>query len=960
MESRFAHLRQRDTSVSMLRVKMSRRRSQSQKENRERAMNTRRQLDKLPELEISSLDASIAVANMSIIQEKTQNNAKAAKTMAVEERLKQLERWKERKALQKEKDKRERERKGVFKTGLYHPMDTLTIVSLPVVPAAPKRAKETKVNTAPSQNTRVTRSMKQQQQVQQPLKTQDPNTVAKKAQPAVDRSTRTRAAPLKPAPAPLMTRTKVCAVEPAVRALSTRSANRPPVTAVPVVKDKPKDKAAASDVRTTRSRAIFNPVPLPSGRERKSKATVNDTTQPPVSKELELKESDIQEPEEKLHPPSPTPCSEEDDVVDQAQADSVPNAGPVEAASSLSSFAPEGFVFQAPAGLSSFKFEPLTPRSADAFLTPSFNLPPAPVFNVEPKAELSEPSPPKSACLSPPLTSPTVAPPTPGSPLESNHDVAYFRSEIANETDRLMTLCVCWESKVEDESIPEEMRDRMRTAVGQARLLMKERFNQFGGLVDDCELGRGEKITTCTDLQGFWDMVYYQVEDVNKKFDALKEAEGRGWVEEYKPLPRQRKGVKKPLAAPAKQTGTKAAAKSRLAAVKAAMKARQQAAEAERATKDAGNSEVDPSLNSQDTQPQAEARLPDTVVFDGGFFQVESPAKPSGSVRRSSRLSAAVLPQASPCSNYLTPRRVTRRSLALAKTPIQTVASPAQPVVTPAHLRLNFDQTPAQAPEFQCGTPQSSRDRKDTADVSLCFSTVEEVLSDDTQPDGSPVKQTETACTPENPAFVPELSTDIPVHSLPSISVVEEQDEPAEGVDADLPVSPRLSLFPCRTPRVSQALEPSSSLSFTLSPCVSPSQPPNFSPPAVQGHMEVQESVRCTPDSSVVEEIPGLDFERYLQPSQRCSLSPRETVAMETLSPMTEDVEMESPRGQYENLLTQQEPVLPAVPSVLNLQSPQVQTAESALLLFTPELKDRIRQSVCPSDLMVFTPPSNV
>ena len=51
----------------------------------------------------------------------------------------------------------------------------------------------------------------------------------------------------------------------------------------------------------------------------------------------------------------------------------------------------------------------------------------------------------------------------------------------------------------------------MRTAVGQARLLMKERFNQFSGLVDDCELGRGEKITTCTDLQGFWDMVYYQV-----------------------------------------------------------------------------------------------------------------------------------------------------------------------------------------------------------------------------------------------------------------------------------------------------------------------------------------------------------------------------------------------------------------------------------------------------------------
>lgn len=54
-------------------------------------------------------------------------------------------------------------------------------------------------------------------------------------------------------------------------------------------------------------------------------------------------------------------------------------------------------------------------------------------------------------------------------------------------------------------------RDQMRTVVGQARLLIKERFGQFSGLVDDCDLGRGEKITTCTDLQGFWDMVYFQV-----------------------------------------------------------------------------------------------------------------------------------------------------------------------------------------------------------------------------------------------------------------------------------------------------------------------------------------------------------------------------------------------------------------------------------------------------------------
>lgn len=63
----------------------------------------------------------------------------------------------------------------------------------------------------------------------------------------------------------------------------------------------------------------------------------------------------------------------------------------------------------------------------------------------------------------------------------------------------------------------------MRTAVGQAWLLMKERFKQFSGLVDDCELGRGEKITTCTDLQGFWDMVYFQVRGSLERGNKLSE-----------------------------------------------------------------------------------------------------------------------------------------------------------------------------------------------------------------------------------------------------------------------------------------------------------------------------------------------------------------------------------------------------------------------------------------------------
>ncbi|XP_072311933.1 disks large-associated protein 5 [Eucyclogobius newberryi] len=882
MASRFAHLRQRDNSVSMLRVKNSRRRSQSQKENRERVVNTRRQLGTLKELEITALDDSIAVANMSIIQEGKKNNTLLPKAVAGEERLKQLQRWKERKALEKEKEQREKARKGVFKTGLYHPKDALNIDPLPPVPAAPGRAKEvsfschsqctqqvltctdsfdlTKTQAAP---VRVTRSMKQQQ-VQKPLKMQTVNSTRKKSPPPIQRATRSRNASSKPK------------VESATHGLSTRSANKPPVTAAPVMKDK------CAGMRTTRSKVVE----VAQSPSEENNCDVKIPVQA-VPGESIYKPAIEQEPK----------LSDKETAVDQT----VPGPASVDLLKSLpkaSSFAPKGFLFQAPDGLSSFKFEPLTPRSADAFLTPSssFTLPAAPAFE-EAISEKSE-----------------TSPKSPLSVQEPMHDVPYFRSEIVTETDKLTGLCSHWESKVEDESLPEEMRDRMRTAIGQARLLMKERFKQFSGLVDDCDFGRGEKITTCSDLQGFWDMVYFQVEDVIQKFDALKEAEARGWVDEHKPLPRQRKVVKKPAAAeaPTKPAGTKAAAKSRLAAAKAAMKARQQTADSEKAES-----------TEQSTQETQEAKSTDTVVFNAAFFKVKTP----GSVRRSRRLSAAVLPQPSPLLNCLTPPRVTRRSLALAQTPVQTCTTP-QPMSTPS---FTHNKTPALEEQSLLVMPQP----QSTVSGSLCFSPVKEVSSDPTE-------------QPEN--MVSDFK-----HSDPS-SAVEEQECLAEDLNVDLVQSSHLSQSPCQSPMECAAPVPSASLSFSLSPCSAQLFSPAVSctPHALLNLLKNQDSLAATPDISVTEDM-GVDFERYLQPSQRNSLSPKQPVSME--SSMVMDVDMESPRGHPEDLLTQQNAVStsPLTVPTLNSQSPQ--TVQSALLLFTPDLQDRIRQSVCPSDLMVFTPP---
>ncbi|XP_042163414.1 disks large-associated protein 5-like isoform X3 [Oncorhynchus tshawytscha] len=159
MEVRFGHLRQRDASVDMLRVKMFRRRSQSQKVNRDKALNSRRQLDNLPEFECSQLDMSVA-ENVSVVQENVPN-AKQVKNAAVEERMKKLARYKEKKELVKEKEKRAREKKGVFKVGLYRP-EAQPLVPLPQAPAATIKARATTPVVQP-QSTRVTRSTMRQQ-----------------------------------------------------------------------------------------------------------------------------------------------------------------------------------------------------------------------------------------------------------------------------------------------------------------------------------------------------------------------------------------------------------------------------------------------------------------------------------------------------------------------------------------------------------------------------------------------------------------------------------------------------------------------------------------------------------------------------------------------------------------------------------------------------------------------------
>ncbi|XP_056627980.1 disks large-associated protein 5 isoform X2 [Triplophysa dalaica] len=876
MESRFAHLYKRDSSVSMIRMKLSRRRSQSQKENRGKMQNLRRNLDQLPEIELS-MDAS------SIIH--TQGDA--SKTMAVkaEERKKMLARYKENKMLQKDKEKREKEKKSVFKVGLYKPQP------LGYLPSNSTGTGRGKMITDPNQSTRVTRSMMQNQK------------------PAVER----QAAPKKVEMAPpsraqtknnskplTSTKGRIATVEP-VRPPTTRSSAKakPPPVAKPV-----------ADSRAHKTRSTVKCPAAPSTGE--EKALQGDTKPNPGNKGK--------------NQPAETKTS----------VDSVSSKRAEEPKATPSSFAPQGFVFQPPDGLTSFQPEPLSPRSAISFLSPSFDfeanmqstfpsskaLLPAPSVS-SPPTSLSTPPPdhlsnPLPASSPPPVpSSPQPSTPTAASPssvpLEPQHDVAYFRAVMVSETENLTGLSELWKSRFDDTSIPEETRDLMRTAVGQARLLMKERFSQFSGLVDDCELGRGEKITTCTDLQGFWDMVYFQVEDVNKKFIALKEAEARDWKDlEVRPAARKRVVKKPPVAGgkPVAGGGASAAAKSRLAAVKAAMKAKQ----ADRKAPETSDNNQDASSSA----PAASANpLPvQTVVFHGGFFQVESPVKPSGLVRRSSRINAVYTP---PCSKFTTPSRRCRSNAVSHASPLPCTPSrnlsDVLPISTPQHSAEPLPQTPK--------APQISPEHNQTVDVSpdteFCYNNPPQF------------DLSLTTCTShiqsDNSSSAPENSLAVQSHDAPSQSETElpvDSSEPcpelAEDIAESMVCSPSCQErteekliseegIPTGAESCSGTKEVKTDLSVCgpVSTTLTPSTPAKDLEVSTALSNEVVISACDSSPSSTDVEMTGnqdcegdvgLDIEHYLQPSVRYSMSPVQRLTVERFSLGAVDAEMESQASQ--------------------------------------------------------------
>ncbi|KAM4663089.1 disks large-associated protein 5 isoform 2-T2 [Discoglossus pictus] len=630
-KSQFNARYKKDLSIDNLRTKVARRKSITQKENRHNEFKRSRGLS-LADVNISlvkefDLLPVEEVSEISILKGNENKDATSKnKEKLMKERREKLLRFKEEKQMRKLKEQREKASRGTFKCGIYKPDVTIppAIGSQNGNKVKPKEAKE-----KPAPLTRVTRSMAKVESVgklttrSQHVKTVVPN------------------------------RSKVTSEHPVPKGRGTISSTKKP---------EKENKVLSAPPPATRATAVTGTKVPPKNTtvtKLPKKITKENKQSKPVKDENDIESQIVQQ--------SSTEEEELQDVVRESalNTETVMDKN-VTVKDRTLSFAPENFEFQPLDGLSAFKFKPMTPRRADEFLTPCYTWSPVEPGSpskpdggeqdpeqvippeVSPKLAVCEaqmdtqscafkekeiPSDVPSVALddAPPvslITSTEVVPneKLPTVPDEPKHDVPYFRNILISETQRLSEMCRRWDGRVEID-IPEDAKALIRTTVGQTRLLMTERFKQFEGLVDNCEFKRGEKETTCTDLDGFWDMVYFQIEDVGHKFVNLEKLEENSWQQPNTVQPK--KVVRKKVVAvtttkPSQGDNGRAAARSRLAAIKAALKNKAKPEE--------------PVVEAEATAPERPMQV-DQVVFEAGFFRIESPAKVVKGTRTSQRFS---------------------------------------------------------------------------------------------------------------------------------------------------------------------------------------------------------------------------------------------------------------------------------------------------------------------------------
>ncbi|KAM4666421.1 disks large-associated protein 5 [Amazona ochrocephala] len=663
--SQFASRYKKDLSTEALRTKVARRKSMLQKENRHKLFEKGRQFglaDVNVQLSREKGNPQLKERSETCSQENSsvkQKQTTSAASKRINERKEMLQRYKEEKELRKLREQREKAKKGVFKVGLYRPTAPVFLSFVSEDPVIVKQ----KEKAAPAFSGRITRSK---------AKNQEEKTVI----PTASKHSTVCASGHKARPTQAgykQTSTDKAGEKAKVLRTAVQTASNVRITRAAASAARQMQKTTATEATTG------NQSQKKTANAGKQKKAVRPDTTEVIPSEHEVDKNTQPDPVMKgSAADSKHPVSIE---IQQEQTPVENKTNSAVRKPRMHSFAPQNFVFQPLNGLATYKVTPMTPSRANAFLTPNalwdfsespgiivkkaseteaqeanFRSPVSPAgkdiegqqtptsLEEEKASELDEKTSMQRSNSTVPISRDTTVLETKSDGIrEQDHDVPYFRNILRSETESLMSQCLQWDGKLELD-IPEDAKDLIRTTTGQTRLLLAERFEQFEGLVDNCEFKRGEKETTCTDLDGFWDMVNFQIRDVNEKFNNLKKLQDNEWqpLDVPSKVIVKKNAITNRVSKPKLGTAARTAAQNRLAAVKAAMR-------------DKMKHDGAADHTQQEKLPEAEK-----VVFEGGFFTIESPVKtfpglPSKTLCRSSQRASEKLATPRSSSRALLP-----------------------------------------------------------------------------------------------------------------------------------------------------------------------------------------------------------------------------------------------------------------------------------------------------------------
>ncbi|XP_072805300.1 disks large-associated protein 1 isoform X18 [Vicugna pacos] len=110
-----------------------------------------------------------------------------------------------------------------------------------------------------------------------------------------------------------------------------------------------------------------------------------------------------------------------------------------------------------------------------------------------------------------------------------HRDGHWFLKLLQAERDRMEGWCQQMEREERENSLPEDILGKIRTAVGSAQLLMAQKFYQFRELCEENLNLNAHPRPTSQDLAGFWDMLQLSIENISMKFDELHQLKANNW-----------------------------------------------------------------------------------------------------------------------------------------------------------------------------------------------------------------------------------------------------------------------------------------------------------------------------------------------------------------------------------------------------------------------------------------------